>query len=70
MASGIENVRRFETRDLNGLPVALLVGRTEGGQLVVGVAAPGGEAPMAVLPPDLTDTLIHLARIVLRGDAL
>ena len=70
MGSGIQNLRRIEARDLNGLPCALLVGRTEDGLLVVGAACPNGDAPMAVLSPDQADQLIHMARIVLRGDEL
>lgn len=68
MASGIQGLRRLEVRDEHGVPCGLLVGFTEGHQLVIGVASRSGNAPMAVIPDELSAELFGLMRGALRGE--
>lgn len=44
--SGIQGLKRLEVRDLDGLQCGLLIGRTESGSLLIGIAPHSGPAPM------------------------
>src|SRR5688500_10556022 len=68
MASGIQGLRRLEVRDEHGLPCGLLIGFTEGHQLVVGIASGRGPTPMAIVRDDQTDEVFKLLRGALRGE--
>lgn len=50
---GIQSVRPFELRDLDGNPITLLVGHTKDGRVAVGGYMPGRmeRAEFALLPP-------------------
>mgnify|MGYP001605670039 CR=1 FL=1 len=68
--SGLQGVKRFEVRDLDGLTSSLLIGRTDSGSLVVGIAPVRGEAPMVAIDrysPEAVEILDMIGTIITGG---
>lgn len=68
MASGIQGLRKIDVRDEHGVPCGLLIGFTEGHELVVGIAPSTGAGPMAIVPHDQTGMVFKLMRGALLGE--
>lgn len=70
--SGIQGLKRLEVRDLDGVPSGLLIGRTESGSLVIGIAPPRGEAPMVAIDrhDPLAVKILELIGTVVTGGRL